>query len=71
MSREEILNLIRQFANNEDCINENTVIAENDLLDSMSLLSIFIAFKDINKNLNIRDVIQCKTVSDLIDIVLK
>lgn len=71
MTREDALALINTIVDPIDALTENTIIAESDDIDSLSLLTIFTAFKKKGIDCKITDFIGCSSVGEIITLVTK
>lgn len=70
MTESEILAKINEVVEPLDEITMDTVILDCDDLDSLSIFNVILAYKDLGISLNLRDVNNCDTVGDLVNLIL-
>lgn len=71
MNKEEILGIINDIVDPEDQLTENTVIAECEDIDSLALLNLFLEFRKVKKDLTITEFSNCKTIKNVINLLLE
>ncbi|MBW7570725.1 hypothetical protein [Succinivibrio faecicola] len=71
MNKEEILGIITDIVDPEDQLTENTVIAECEDIDSLALLNLFLEFRKVKKDLTITEFSNCKTIKNVINLLLE
>lgn len=71
MTESEILAKINEVVEPLDEITMDTVILDCDDLDSLSIFNVILAYKDLGISLNLRDVNNCDTVGDLVNLILQ
>lgn len=71
MTASEILAKINEVVEPLDEITVDTVILDCDDLDSLSIFNVILAYKDLGISLNLRDVNNCDTVGDLVNLILQ
>ena len=71
MTELEILAKINEVVEPLDEITMDTVILDCDDLDSLSIFNVILAYKDLGISLNLRDVNNCDTVGDLVNLILQ
>lgn len=69
MNRAQILEDIIKIVDPIDPIDENTVIADSDDLDSLALFNIVVYLKQRGYNGSFEDLSKCKTLGQLVDLI--
>ncbi len=70
MTREEMLEKIIETIDPVDEIDENTVVADCEDIDSLALFSLVVYLKTLGKEVSLKELSKCEKVSDFVDLAL-
>ena len=71
MSRQHYREILQNIFDTQNSLSDDIIIAQCDFIDSLALMSFVVFLKKNKIDINITDIIKCKTIGQLLDCIEK